>query len=108
MLNNKKKSYTTYVLVCQNCTLKFSRTKKQNWIIICQMLFAYMAGGEGVGVRGFKMFCQKGSEFFLLALCGGVRFSTSPSVKKNRPPPINKQLVPIKKSPKGHYVAYLF
>ena len=38
------------------------------------MLFAYMAGGEGVGVRGFKMFCQRGSEFFLLALCvwGGV------------------------------------
>ena len=31
------------------------------------MLFAYMAGGEGV--RGFKMFCQRGSEFFLLALC---------------------------------------
>ena len=22
-----------------------------------------------MGVRGFKMFCQKGSEFFLLALC---------------------------------------
>ena len=21
------------------------------------------------GVRGFKMFCQRGSEFFLLALC---------------------------------------
>ena len=33
------------------------------------MLFAYMAGGEGVGVRGFKMFCQRGAEFFLLALC---------------------------------------
>ena len=33
------------------------------------MLFAYMAGGEGVGVRNFKMFCQRGSEFFLLALC---------------------------------------
>ena len=32
------------------------------------MLFAYMAGGEGVGVRGFKMFCQRGSEFFLLGL----------------------------------------
>ena len=35
------------------------------------------------------MFCQRGSEFFLLALCvcvggggGGVRFSTSPAVKK--------------------------
>ena len=65
--NNKKYLYTTYVLVCQNCTLIFSRTRKQNWIII--MLFAYMAGGEGVGGRGFKMFCQRGSVFFLLALC---------------------------------------
>ena len=43
-----------------------------------------------VGVKGFKMFCQRGSEFFLLAVCvfvcggggGGVRFSTSPSLKK--------------------------
>ena len=36
------------------------------------MLFAYIAGGEGVGVRRFKMFCQRGSEFFLLAcVCGG-------------------------------------
>ena len=33
------------------------------------IMFAYMAGGEGGGVRGFKMFCQRGSEFFLLALC---------------------------------------
>ena len=35
------------------------------------VLFVYMAGGEGVGVRGFKMFCQRGggAEFFLLALC---------------------------------------
>ena len=33
------------------------------------MLFAYMADGEGVGFRGFKMFCQRGSEFFLLAVC---------------------------------------
>ena len=50
-----------------------------------------------MGVRGFKIFCQRGSEFFLLALCvcvcggGRVRFSTSPSVKKiTDPPPINK------------------
>ena len=42
-----------------------------------------------MGVRSFEMFCQSGSEFFLLALCvcvcvwtGEVRFSTSPSVKK--------------------------
>ena len=49
-----------------------------------------------MGVRGFKMFCQTGSEFVLLALCvcrcvcgGGVRFSTSHSVKKiTDPPPI--------------------
>ena len=60
------------------------------------MLFAYMAGGEGVGVGGFKMFCQRGLEFFLLALCvggggAGIRFSTSPSVKKiTDPTPINK------------------
>ena len=52
------------------------------------MLFAYMAGGEGVGrlevlkcfVRGDKNF------FYVLCMCvcgggGGVRFSTSPSVK---------------------------
>ena len=45
-------------------------------------------GGREGGREGFKMFCQRGSDFFLLALCvcvgggGGVRFSTSPSVKK--------------------------
>ena len=37
------------------------------------------------------MFCQRGSEFFLLALCvceggGGGRFSTFPSVKKINDP----------------------
>ena len=37
------------------------------------MLFAYMAGGEGGGVRGFEIFCQRRSEFFLLALCVCVR-----------------------------------
>ena len=50
-----------------------------------------------MGVRGFIMFCQRESEFFLLALyvcvCwgGGVRLSTSPSVKKiTDRTPINK------------------
>ena len=55
------------------------------------MLFAYMAGGEGVGIRGFKMFCQRGSEFFLLALCVGVGGQVqylSFREKKNRPPPL--------------------
>ena len=59
------------------------------------MLFAYMTSGEGVGVKSFKMFCQSGQNFFyLLCVCGGgggggegVRFSTSPSVKKITDPP---------------------
>ena len=47
------------------------------------MLFAYMGGGEGAFINAR----QRGSEFFLLTLCvwgwgWGVRFSTSPSVKK--------------------------
>ena len=59
------------------------------------MLFVYMAGGEGVGVRGFKMFCQRGSEFFLLALCvylewGGQVQYLSFHEKNNQPPPSNK------------------
>ena len=36
-----------------------------------------------MGVRGFKMFCQRGLEFFLLALCvwgGGVGGGGSGSV----------------------------
>ena len=49
-----------------------------------------------MGVRGFKMFCQRGSKFFLLALCvcvggGGGVSVTSPSVKKiTDTPPIYK------------------
>ena len=40
-----------------------------------------------MGVRGFKMFCQRGSDFFLFAWCvcgwgGGVMFSTATSMKK--------------------------
>ena len=56
------------------------------------MLFAYMAGGDGV-VRGLKMFCHRGSEFFLLAfVCmyggGGQVQYLSFREKNNRPPPI--------------------
>ena len=39
---------------------------------------AYMAGGERVGARGFKMFCQKGVRIFstcfvcvYVCVCGG-------------------------------------
>ena len=112
VLNNEKKYlYTTYVLVCQNCTLIFSRTRKQNWIIICQCCMHIWLAGRGVGVRGFKMFCQRGSEFFyLLCVClgGGGQGQYLSFREKQQPPPINKWLVPITKSPKGHYVADLF
>ena len=58
------------------------------------MLFAQMAGTEGLGIRGLKMFCQRKSEFFLLSLCvcvwvGQVQY-LSFREKNIRPPPINK------------------
>ena len=70
------------------------------------MLFAYMAGGEGVGGGGsevLKSFVTWSQIFFyLLCVCGGggrVRFSTSPYVKKITDPllvindgPYNKKL----------------
>ena len=49
------------------------------------------------GIRGFKMFCQRGSEFLLLALCvcvwvGGGGQVQYPSFREKitDPPPINK------------------
>ena len=63
------------------------------------MLFAYMAGGEGVGglevlkcfLRGVRIFSTC---FVCVGVCGWVvvRFYTSPSVKKitDPAPPINK------------------
>ena len=57
------------------------------------LLFAYMAGGEGVGgSEGLKCFVTGGQNFFLLAFCAcvcrGGRFSTSPSVKKKITDPL--------------------
>ena len=60
------------------------------------MLFAYIAGGEGVGVRGFKMFCQGLQNFSTCFVCvwggggGGQVQYLSFREKNNRPPPINK------------------
>ena len=92
MLNNKNIFIYNLCFGLSKLYPNIQQDQKANLDYHMSMLFAYMAGGEGVGVRGFKMFCRRGSEFFLLALCvgGRVRFSTSPSVKKNnRPPPIN-------------------
>ena len=98
MLNNKKIFIYNLCFGLSKLYTNIQQDQKAKLDYHMSMLFAYMAGGEGVGVRGFIKFCQRGSKFFLLALCvcvcvwgGGGRFSTSPSVKKNnRPPPINK------------------
>ena len=55
------------------------------------LLFAYMTGGEGVGVRGFKMFCLRGSEFCFVCVCvvgggGGQVQYLSFRAKNNQPP----------------------
>ena len=89
MLNNNNNKIFLYNLYFGKSKLytNIQHDQKAKLDYHMSMLFAYMAGGEGVGVRSFKMFYQRGLEFFLLALCmcvcGGVRFSTSPSVKKN-------------------------
>ena len=68
MLNdNKKYLYTTCFGLSQLYT-NIQQDQKAKLDYQVSMLSAYLAGGEGVGVRGFKMFCQKGSEFFLFAL----------------------------------------
>ena len=56
----------------KNCTELYTNIQQDQKAKLdyhMSMLFAYMAGGEGVEIRGFKMFCQRASEFFLLGLC---------------------------------------
>ena len=87
MLNNKKKIFI-YNL-CFGLSKQYTNIQQDQKAKLDYHMSMLLAGGKGWGVRGFKMFCQRGSEFFLLALCvcvwggGGVRFSTSPSVKRN-------------------------
>ena len=60
-----------------------------------------------MGVKSFKMFCHRGSDFSLLALCvcvcggWGVRFSTSPSVKKITDPLLLIMTGPYNKKSQG-------
>ena len=68
------------------------------------MLFAYVAGGEGGGGRDFKIFCQRGSEFFLLALCvcwGGGQVQYLSFHKKNPDPLLLKMTGPYNKKSQG-------
>ena len=86
MINNKKKYLNAhYVLVCQNCTLIFQQDQRAKMDYHMSMLFAYMAGGEGVELEVLKCFVSGGQNMFnLLCACvcvceGEVRFNTSPS-----------------------------
>ena len=92
MLNNKKIFIYNLCFDLSKLYTNIQQDQKAKLDYHMSMLFAYMAGGEGV--RGFKMFCQRGVRIFSTCfVCGGrrVRFSTYPSMKKiTDPPPINK------------------
>ena len=92
MLNNNKLFIYNLCFGLSICNIQ--QDKKAKLDNHMSMLFAYMAGGEGVGFRGFKMFCQRGSEFFSTCfVCvsgeGQVQY-LSFREKNNRPSPINK------------------
>ena len=73
MLNNKKN-----ILIFNSCFgfskpyTNIQQDQKAKLDYYMSMLFAYMHGGEGVETRGFKMFCQRGQNFFYL-FCVCVR-----------------------------------
>ena len=68
MLNNKKKNI--YINLCFGLSKLYTNIQQdQKAKLDCHMsmLFAYMAGGNGV--RGFKLFCQRGFRIFFYLLC---------------------------------------
>ena len=75
MLDNEKKNIyiQLMVLVCQNCTLIFSRTRKQNWVIICQCFCVYGGRGGGGGLEVLKYFVRGGQILtcFVCVMGGG-------------------------------------
>ena len=96
MLNNKKIFIYNLCFGLSKLYTNIQEDQKAKLDYHMSMLFAYMAGGEGVGVGGFKMFCQRGSDFFCTCfVCvwgggGGQVQYLSFREKNNRPPPINK------------------
>ena len=66
MLNNKKIFIYNLCFGLSKLYSNIQQDQKAKLDYHMSMLLAYMAGG--VGVRGFKMFCQRGSEFVLLPL----------------------------------------
>ena len=93
MLNNKKIFINNLCFGLSKLYTNIRQDQKAKLDYYMSMLFAYMAGGEGWGLEILKCFVRGGQNFFYLhSVCvwRGVRFSTSPSVKNNRLPPINK------------------
>ena len=98
MLNNNKIYIYNLCFGLSKLYTNIQQYQKAKLEYHMSMLFAYMAGGEGVGINGFKMFCQWGSEFFILALCvcvcvcggGGGQVQYLSFRKKYDTPPINK------------------
>ena len=87
MLNNKKKIFI-YNLGFDLSKLytNTQQDQKAKLDYLLSMFGAYMAGGEDVGLRGFKMFCQRGQNFYAPeGTSGGIlkshRQSISPSVR---------------------------
>ena len=95
MLNNKKNIYNL-CFGLSKLYINIQQDQKANLNDHMSRFLRIWRAGRGRGVRRFKMFCQRGSEFFLFALyvcvCGGgVKFSIYPSVRKiTDAPPIDK------------------
>ena len=64
MLNNKKIFIYNLCFGLSKLYTNIQQDQKAKLDYHMSMLFAYMAGGEGVGVRSFKMFCQRGVRIF--------------------------------------------
>ena len=82
MLNDKKILIYNLYFGLSNLYTNTQQDHKAKLDYHMSMSFAYMAGGRGVGVRSFKMFCQRGSEFFYLLCVWGSGSVPTPSVKK--------------------------
>ena len=89
MLNNKKIFIYNLCFGLSKLYTYIQQDQKAKLDYHMSMLFAYMAGGEGGGgLEDLKCFVRRGPKFFyLVCVCrggggDGIRFSTSPSVKK--------------------------
>ena len=59
MLNNKKKTFINNLCFgLSKLYTNIQQDQKAKLDYHMSVLFAYMARGEGVGVRGFKMICR--------------------------------------------------